>query len=45
MFTGLSDLSILNDPAGNHRAKGMFMEAVQDMNKVVVGDVLKQSTV
>lgn len=43
VLTCLSDLLIKNDLISNTGAKGIFVEAVEYMNKVVVKDILKQS--
>lgn len=40
----LSDVSVRMDPSSNARATGMFVEAVEGGNKVVIGNVLKQNT-
>lgn len=40
----LSELSMKSDPISSTRAKGTFMETVEDRNKVVVGSSLKQNT-
>lgn len=45
MFICLSDLLIKNDPISNARAEAMFLEVVEGMNKMMVGDVLMQNTV
>lgn len=44
VLTCLSDVSIRMDPSSNARAMGMFVEAVEGGNKVVIGNVLKQNT-
>lgn len=44
VFTCLSDLLINNDPITNTRGKSIFLDVVEDMNKVVAGDVLKQNS-
>lgn len=41
VLTCLSDLLIKNDLISNTRAKGIFVEAVEYMNKVVVREILK----
>lgn len=44
VFPCLSDLLINNDPITNTRGKGIFLDVVEDMNKAMAGDVLKQNS-
>lgn len=41
----LNEVAMKSDPVSNIRAKGTFMETVEDRNKVVTGGVPKQHIV